>query len=148
MRRGGGRGGKTAGKVIRKECRPCQEFGTHEQRNTSKNLQTKLHTFSASTHTSRQKRHPMTLYHVVFFPCISLYLSNSIKTQSFASKKSSLTWWEWVQKGTRLLRGSGWWSWVCWRTHMANLSVLALSPHLSPAASSLAKRDRSLPSKR
>lgn len=28
---------------------------------------------------------------------------------------------------------------------MANLSVLALSPHLSPAASSLAKRDRSLP---
>lgn len=63
-------------------------------------------------------------------------------------KKSSLTWWEWVQRGTRLLRGSGWWSWVCWRTHMANLSVLALSPHLSPAASSLAKRDRSLPSKR
>lgn len=28
---------------------------------------------------------------------------------------------------------------------MANFSVLALSPNLSPAASSLAKRDRSLP---
>lgn len=48
-------------------------------------------------------------------------------------------------RGTQLLGGSSWWSWECWRTHMANLSVLALSPHLSPAASSLAKRDRSLP---